>query len=126
MLSLPEYSRFAISLFAVLGPVTAVPAFLSHTEGLTSNETSRTAIVAASTAALVLVVAALTGQTILPMLGTSLGSLQIAGGLMMLLMALSRLNPRFEPNPSRVDHGSSTGVVPLGFPFWQDRARSAP
>lgn len=57
MLPLPEYSRFAISLLAVLSPFAAVPAFLSHTRGLASRQTSHTAIIAACTAAVVLVAA---------------------------------------------------------------------
>ncbi len=59
MLPWPEYSRFAISLFAILTPFAAVPAFLLITEGLPSRERSRTATTAAGTAAPVLVVAAL-------------------------------------------------------------------
>jgi len=80
------------------------------------RETSRTAIIAAGTAALVLVAAALMGQSVLRMLGTSLGSLQIAGGLVMLLMALSGLNPRDAPGTPDGEEDPSVGVVPLGFP----------
>ena len=116
MQPLREYSRFVISLLAVLGPISALPIFLSHTKSLSSVETSRTAIIAAGTAALVLVAAALMGQSVLRMLGTSLGSLQIAGGLVMLLMALSGLNPRDVPGTPDGEEGPSAGVVPLGFP----------
>jgi multiple antibiotic resistance protein len=117
MQPLPEYSRFAISLLAVLSPFAAVPVFLSQTKGLSSREAARTAIIAACTAALVLVATALIGQSILPMLGTSLASLQTAGGLVMLLMALSSLNPRDGPRTRFAEHGPSAGIVPLGFPL---------
>ena len=117
MLHLPEYSRFALSLFAAVDPVAAVPVFLLQTKGLSAKETSRAAMVAAGTAATVLVTAALTGQSILPMLGASLGSLQIAGGLVMLLTALPQLNlwqARDEADP---EHGRAAAVVPIGFPL---------
>jgi multiple antibiotic resistance protein len=117
MQPLAEYSRFAISLLAVLSPVAAVPVFLSHTKGRSSKEASRAAFIAASTAALVLVTTALIGQSLLPMLGTSLGSLQTAGGLVMLLAALSRLNPGDAARTSSTEQGSSAAIVPLGFPL---------
>jgi multiple antibiotic resistance protein len=116
MLPLREYSRFVISLLAALGPIAALPIFLAHTRRFSQKETSRTAIVAASTAALVLVAAALIGPSLLRMLGTSLGSLQIAGGLVMLLMGLSGLNSRDGPGPSDHAQDPAIGVVPLGFP----------
>src|SRR5258708_16776421 len=89
MLPWPEYSRFAISLFAIRTPFAAVPAFLSITEGLPSLERSRTATQAAVTAALVLVVAALMGNVILSAFGTSPGSLRVAVGLVLLPMPFS-------------------------------------
>jgi multiple antibiotic resistance protein len=116
MLPLREYSHFAVSLLAVMSPLGALPVFLSNTEGLSSKETSRTAIVATWTAASVLVAAALMGQSILPMLGISLGSLQIAGGLVMLTMGLSRLQARDVPAPPSAEPDPSAGLVPLGFP----------
>src|SRR5215813_13535864 len=117
MLPALEYSHFAVSLLAMLGPIAAVPAFLSHTKGLSSTETSRTANIAACTAAAVLIVTALMGQSILLMIGVSLGSLQIAGGLVMLLIAISVLNPRDGSDRPSADQGPANGIVPLGFPL---------
>src|SRR5262249_18916194 len=114
MLSWPEYTRFAMSLFAILTPFAAVPLFLNLTEGLPSPEKSRTARAAASTAAVVLVVAALTGHVILAAFGTSLGSLRVGGGLVLLITAFSMLRPaRARPRSERDPTG---GIVPLGLP----------
>jgi multiple antibiotic resistance protein len=117
MLTWSEYSSFAISLFAILTPFAAVPAFLSLTEGLTSVERLRTATTAASTAAIVLVVAALLGQMILTVLGASLGSLRVGGGLVLLLTALSMLNPRDDRRRPGSKQSPSAGIVPLGLPL---------
>jgi multiple antibiotic resistance protein len=116
MLSWPEYSRFAVSLFAILTPFAAVPTFLSLTEDLPSLERSRIATAAAGTAALVLVVAALLGNVMLTLLGTSLGSLRVGGGLVLLMVAFSMLNPA-SASPSTPSRRSSCGIVPLGLPI---------
>src|SRR5260370_15093908 len=113
----PEYSRFAISLFAILTPFAAVPAFLSISEGLASPERSRTATQAAGTAALVLVVAALMGNVILAALGTSLGSLRVGGGLVLLTMAFSMLTSSEARLPAGAENRHPGGVVPLCLPL---------
>jgi multiple antibiotic resistance protein len=124
MLPWTEYTNFAISLFAILTPFVALPAFLSLTAGLDPNERSRVATVAALTAALVLVVAAVLGKLILAAFGTSIGSLRVGGGLVLLLMAFSALNPReasflrpADPGRSTVVDRQSGGIVPLGLPL---------
>jgi len=122
MLPWTEYSSFTISLLAILTPFAAVPIFLSVTAGLPSSESSRVAAVAAFTAALVLVVAALLGKLILSALGTSVGSLSVGGGLVLLLMAFSALNPQEAPSHRAAELGrdpiapGSLGIVPLGLP----------
>ena len=118
MLSLPEYSSFAFSMFAMLTPFAAIPPFLSLTIGLTSPEKSRTAITAVSTAALVLVIAAVAGEIILTSLGTSLESLRVGGGLVLLLTAISMLKPPLdELNRHDRDSTAAVAIVPLGVPL---------
>lgn len=117
MLPWLEYSHFAISLFAILTPFAAVPAYLSLTKECTAWERSRTAILAAGTAALVLIITALMGPVILGALGVSLGSLRVGGGLVLLLMALSMSNPRDASVGSASGHNPSGAIVPLGVPL---------
>ena len=117
MLPWLEYSHFAISLFAILTPFAAVPAYLSLTKECTAWERSRTAILAVGTAALVLIITALMGPVILGALGVSLGSLRVGGGLVLLLMALSMSNPRDASVGSASGHNPSGAIVPLGVPL---------
>ena len=49
------YPHFAASLPAILTPLAAMPAYLSFTRGLTTWERSHSAVLAAGTAAAVLV-----------------------------------------------------------------------
>jgi len=116
MLDLLEYSRLTFSLLAAVDPLAAVPVFLLRTRGLPPRETSRAATMAACSAAFVFVAAALTGQSILPMLGASLGSFQIAGGLVMLLIALPQLHSSQARDEPRLAPSSATAIVPIGFP----------
>jgi multiple antibiotic resistance protein len=120
MLQWTEYLSFATSLLAVLTPFAVVPLFLSLTEGLPSSDCSRIATVAAVTAASVLVVAALLGQPVLTALGTSIGSLRVGGGLVLLLMTFSTFPLHHVPSHGAPELGhtrSCDAVVPLGLPL---------
>jgi len=116
MLTWPEYSRFAASLLAILGPFAAVSVYLSITKELAARERSRTAVLAVGTAAAVLVTAALMGQLVLEALGVNLASLRVGGGLVLLLMALSMSNPRDGASTPGDANNTSGAVVPLGVP----------
>lgn len=89
-----QYTRFLVALIAVLDPFMAVPIFLSLCAGRTDVERRRFARLTCFTVAAVLVGAAMTGETVLRVLGTSLAAFRIAGGLVLLLMALAMLQAR--------------------------------
>jgi multiple antibiotic resistance protein len=108
MLPWPEYSHFTVSLFAILTPFAAVPAYVSLTKEFTAWERSRTAILAAGTAAAVLVLTALIGGVVLRALGVSLASLRVGGGLLLLLMAHRSLCARRLEGPLSVELLSGT------------------
>lgn len=118
-----EYSRFTISLFAILTPFAAIPIFINLTEGLTQHQKNHTGTVATITVAIVLIVSALCGQSILALLGTSLEAFQVAGGLVLTLIAFSMLKAEIstvqhrpeESQPS--DRTTSVGIVPIGIPL---------
>ncbi|HZH28559.1 MAG TPA: MarC family protein [Azospirillaceae bacterium] len=118
-----EYSRFLIALFAILTPFAAIPIFLSLTEGRPEAEKRRIALSAALTVCLVLVGAELSGDVVLKVVGTSLDSFRVGGGIVLLLMALSMLNAqvsRVQQTRTEADEAeqrSAIGVVPLGLPL---------
>jgi multiple antibiotic resistance protein len=123
MLLWSEYSRFAISLFAILTPFAAIPIFLRLTNGFNTSQKIRTVTIATTTVAIVLVVAALGGQTILAVLGTSLASFQVGGGLVLMMLAFSMLRAEtstLQHRPEEADTISglgSIGIVPIGMPL---------
>jgi len=119
----PEYTRFLIALFAILTPFAAIPIYLGLTEGRSASYRSRTADTAALTVLCVLVFTAFAGDVVLRLVGTSLDSFRVGGGIVLLLMALSMLSAevsRVQQTPSEKDeaeHRQAIGVVPLGVPL---------
>jgi len=115
-----EYTRFLVGLIAVLDPFMAIPVFVSMYAGRPPAEQNRFAALVALIVLAVLVVAALAGDVLLRLLGTSVASFRIAGGLVLLLMALAMLQTRVEaitpeqPGSGRSDFASA---VPLAIPL---------
>lgn len=118
-----EYSRFAIALIVIVDPLAVLPLFLQLTEGFTPRERKRTARVTALAVSGVLAAAALAGESLLGVFGTSLAAFRVGGGIVLLLMALSMLTA----GPDRTRHTpeedlasrdkASVAVVPLGVPL---------
>ncbi|WP_333845038.1 MarC family protein [Pelomicrobium sp.] len=118
-----DYTRFLVTLTAVLDPFFIVPFFLAFTAGWKPRERRRLARVVTLTVAAVLMGFALAGEAVLQFLGGSLASFRVGGGLVLLLMALAMLNA--EPGGIRqsqkealeFDAHATGGVVPLAIPL---------
>src|SRR5882672_4019613 len=91
-MSLIEYSFLAISsLFVIIDPIAVVPTFLAMTPEETPAERIRMARIACLVMVGVLLAFAILGKRILQFLGIELSSFQIAGGIVLLLIALDML-----------------------------------
>jgi multiple antibiotic resistance protein len=119
----PEYSRFFTALLVILNPFAAIPFFLGLTQGYTSTERGKAAMITSITVAIVLSLSAIFGETMLTLLGTSLPSFRVGGGLVLLLMALTML--RAQPDQMRTtsveaaaaENRESIAVVPIAIPL---------
>jgi multiple antibiotic resistance protein len=117
------YTRFLIGLIAILDPFIAVPLFLTLTANRSLQEQRRTARVVTFTVLCVLIGASIAGETILKLMGGSLASFRVGGGLVLLLMALAMLNARAgdvrhtADETSAIEQGAGFGVVPLAIPL---------
>ena len=80
------------ALFAIMNPVANVPVFLSLTHGASDAERRRIAVTALIAVSVGCVVAAVAGETILGVFGVSINDFRLAGGLLVLLIALSMLH----------------------------------
>ncbi len=118
-----DYVRFLVSLFAILTPFAALPTFLTLTQGETPQQQRLTALTAARTVAGVLIAASLSGDAVLSVLGASIHSFRVGGGLVLVLMSLSMLSAKVSSVQQSAEEAvatedrTSSGVVPLGIPL---------
>lgn len=103
-----------VTILVVTDPIGNAPVFLALTRGDPPARRRRTAAQATLVATGVIYVFALFGQAILRGLGISVASLQVAGGLVLLLTALELLHP--SPTPRAAPTGNAA-FVPLGTPL---------
>jgi len=117
------YSRFVVTLLAILTPFAAIPVFLALTAGQDQAFRKRTADMAATTVFAVLVVSAVTGDLLLRVMGTSLDAFRVGGGIVLFTMSLSMLNAKVsavQQTQEEADEAggkSVLGVVPIGIPL---------
>lgn len=116
-----EHSRFAISLFALISPLSAIPFFLGLTSHLSRSERRLAACAATITLFVALSAACQFGESMITALGASLASFQIAGGIIIGLAGFKMLSETApdSPNSNSSSSGSaiSLGIVPMGLPM---------
>ncbi|MEN2473567.1 NAAT family transporter [Burkholderia stabilis] len=112
-----------ISLLALINPIGAVPFFLSLTAQQTDVERRRTIRIASVSVFCVMTVTTLLGQQIIDFFGISVGSLEVGGGIIMLLMAINMLNAQIGNTRSTPEERheaelkDNIAVVPLAIPL---------
>jgi len=123
-MSLAEYALFAFSsLFVIIDPIATVPAFLAMTPNDTPAQRTKMARLACIVSAVILLAFALTGQRIFKFLGITLPAFQIAGSVVLLLVALDMLRARrsaVQETTQETDAGASKediAVTPLAVPM---------
>ncbi len=123
-MTLTEYALFAFSsLFVIVDPVAAVPAFVAMTSRDTVAQRLRMARVACLVMVGLLTGFALVGQTLFNLLGITLPAIQVAGALVLLLVALDMLRAQrsaVQETAEETAAGSSKediAITPLAVPM---------
>ena len=107
------FGETLVTLLVIMDPAGTTPIFLGLTAEMSPQERSRAALSAVAAAAGLILGFALFGQIILNYLHVSLQSLSIAGGLLLLLVALEMLRGMdMTPVPGR-----NVALVPLATPL---------
>ena len=118
-------SVFDVALFAttfttllvIQDPLGAIPIFLSLTGRQTPEERKVSARQATLVSFSVILVFAIFGRYILKFLGISVPALQVAGGVLLLLVALELLTGKVDDSPDPESVTSNAALVPLGTPL---------
>jgi len=105
------------TLLVIQDPLGAIPIFLSLTSRQTPPERAASARQATVVSFAVIVLFAVFGRYILKFLGISVPSLQVAGGLLLLLVALELLTDKVDESPDPEAVTANAALVPLGTPL---------
>ena len=122
-----NYVRFSVlavsSIFFLVDPFAAIPAFLAITAGADRKRQQRMARRGALTCLIVLMTFALAGKLIFRMFGITLPAFEIAGGVILLLIGIDMIEARRSPTQESSDETAEAaskddaGIVPLGIPM---------
>ncbi len=113
----------ATSTFAIISPLTTVPAFLAMTPENTESERLKMAKTACIVCAAVLILFAALGNGIFRIFGITLPAFQIAGGILLLLVSLDNLQAKRsqiqETEEEKIEgiHKSDVAITPLAIPM---------
>ena len=124
MAPLLQFSLIAFtSIFVLVDPIAAVPAFLAMTGDSDRIRRRHMAQRAAWTCFVVLLTFSLAGTFIFRLFGITLAAFKIAGGLILGMIGLDMLKARRSPTketPGETEEGAEkedVGIIPLGIPM---------
>lgn len=123
MLDFTEYTKIFISLFAILDPIGIIPIIILFTAEMTAAKRAQVGRLASLTVCAILLAALLIGQPLLAFFGISINSFLVAGGILLLLMAVKMmLGSFYENGVGKHKHAdgetvSANAIVPLSTPL---------
>ncbi|OZH93247.1 YchE family NAAT transporter [Salmonella enterica] len=119
----PVYFKFFIGLFALVNPVGIIPVFISMTSYQTATARNKTNLTANLSVAIILWSSLFLGDGILQLFGISIDSFRIAGGILVVTIAMSMISGKLGEDKQNKQEKSETairesiGVVPLALPL---------
>lgn len=111
---LTDLFRAIIALFIIVDPFGNIPIFLGLTQNVPEAKIKRVYNTAVLVGMILLLVFAFAGSAILTAFGLSLQSFEIAGGLLLLIIAIRILISGAREN---VESPESIGAVPIAIPL---------
>lgn len=118
-----EYIEILTAILVIVNPVGAVPLFVTMVSNQTDHERQRIARLTAISVAIVLVTAGIVGQPLLAIFGVSMPAFSVAGGILVLLLAITMFNAQLSwskatPEETReAQQKDDIAVVPLAIPL---------
>lgn len=111
---LTEFFEFFIPLFVAIDPIGMVPVFLALTAGMSPRHRCRVSIEAVVAATIITIGFMVAGQSLFGFLGITTDDFKIAGGIILLVLAVLDLLSYGKPT---VHETSIAGLVPLAMPL---------
>jgi multiple antibiotic resistance protein len=112
------------ALFAIMNPIANIPVFLSLTEGVSDTGKRRIAAVTFVGVTIGCLISVTAGEAILRVFGVTIADFRLAGGLLVLLIALDMLHgsssAQHSPRQSELDNSDAdqdVAVFPLTMPL---------
>ncbi len=120
--------KIILAFLVLINPFSALTLFLDLTRGYSSADRRRFARISSLTVFITVLFFTLAGELLLRALGISIGSFQVAGGILVLLIAINMMNGEgnpVKPDQENVDFDDSVesigstaaAVVPLAIPM---------
>jgi multiple antibiotic resistance protein len=110
-----EVGRAAIALFIIVDPFGNIPIFMGLTENVPESKRKKIYNTAVIVGTILLLVFAFTGTEILNIFGLSIYSFEVAGGIMLLIIAIRILI--MGSMHENVESPESLGAVPIAIPL---------
>lgn len=124
MTDLSLYAAVVVSVFAIVDPVGTLPFFVAFTDGLPEEERQGILRTSVTVLAVILTLFALLGRFLFAAFGFTLGAFEIAGGILLFLVAYDMLHgevTRTKISPQdraeAIERRQEVAVVPLGIPL---------
>lgn len=96
----------------ICSPLTAIPAFLSLTQGKPKNVRNKIALILGGSVGLILVAGTWVGGAFLDILGIRIAAFQCAGAIIVFLLGLSMLNAQVSPM-RQTEEDTARSVIPI-------------
>lgn len=122
-----EIIKIILAFVVLINPSAALAMFISFTNGYSQEDKKKVARIACTTVFVTIAFFALFGEVLLKILGISLGSFRIAGGILLFLIALGMMNGGNNPAksnealesapPKPANSLAGIAVVPLAIPM---------
>ncbi|HBI14228.1 MAG TPA: MarC family protein [Desulfobulbaceae bacterium] len=123
MLEYPEYMKMLIGLIAIVNPFGVIPIFISLTSDVDISERRTVSKITTYSVLTILLLSLFFGEFVLNFFGITINSFLVAGGLLILLLAISMMHAktsrikRTAEEAEESEGKNSIAVVPLATPL---------
>ncbi len=114
---LKPYLLSFIPIFVAVDAIGNIPLFVSLVEGTTKKQKDKIIVDSVTTATVVAILFMFVGKWVLSILGITIPDFQIAGGLLLFVIAVRLLLPGTQKSLLSNGHDKDVGVFPLGTPL---------